>query len=637
MTKKISEISTSDFIQFADDFFYILDYNGYITFANPAVERLLHYSQEEIIGKHFTEFVREDWKQKIGMFYHEQFTNRIPSTFTELPVITRDGDTVWIEQNTRMILDTDADRIIGYQTISRDVTKRRLAEERLNRKSEYLAALHETTLAMMNRRDLLDVLDFIAQRAVSIMQTEHGFISMVEPDESGLRILNGMGHFGKRIASVIKPGEGVSGLVWKSGTLFVTDDYQSLPFRLPGDDLKVIRCMVGIPLKSGDRVTGVIGIARSQKPFDADEIEFLTQYSQLASMALENARDHSVSKKELEERMRVEEDLRSSRSNLIDIINYLPDPTFVINARGEVTAWNQALEELTGIEQDDMLGKGNHEYSIPFYGDRRPLLADFALEQTENLEDKYSIMKVERDTLIAEIYTPYLREGGAYLWEKAKPLYDSAGKIVGAIETVRDLTDRKQAEESLRAITQQVVRNQLALHELSKMKAVDLDSALKNILEIDTRTLSADRVSLWFIRSDIPEISSPLRFTLRGNIFETRELNLLRRDETHLRALENNRIITVTDLADNAPARELMGDHLLPDGMISIMSVTIRLGGNVVGFLCHEHSTPREWTLEEQDFVTSIADLIALAIETSERSRAETRPAGAETLYRKPH
>ena len=70
--------------------------------------------------------------------------------------------------------------------------------------------------------------------------------------------------------------------------------------------------------------------------------------------------------------MLVEESLWESERRLADIIFFLPDPTYTIDPEGKFIAWNLAMEEMTGIKATDMIGKGDHEYSLPFYGERRP-------------------------------------------------------------------------------------------------------------------------------------------------------------------------------------------------------------------------------------------------------------------------
>ncbi len=132
------------------------------------------------------------------------------------------------------------------------------------------------------------------------------------------------------------------------------------------------------------------------------------------------------------------------------IIEFLPDATFVIDLNGKVIAWNSAMEMLTSIPAQSMLGKGNYEYALPFYKQRRPILIDIVLMPEVELEKKYDdVERIGADTLVVDIFIPDFRPGGAYLWAKASPLYDSQGEIIGAIETIRDITDRKRAEEEI--------------------------------------------------------------------------------------------------------------------------------------------------------------------------------------------
>jgi len=152
---------------------------------------------------------------------------------------------------------------------------------------------------------------------------------------------------------------------------------------------------------------------------------------------------------DISERKLAEEALRSSERRLADMINFLPDATFVIDTGGKVIAWNRALEEMTRLKSKRMVGKGGYEYAIPFYGTRRPLLIDLALARDDEAEKLYPYIARDHDILVSEVYVPLLK-GGLHLWLKASPLYDSSGSVVGAIESIRDVTARKRAEEALR-------------------------------------------------------------------------------------------------------------------------------------------------------------------------------------------
>ena len=152
--------------------------------------------------------------------------------------------------------------------------------------------------------------------------------------------------------------------------------------------------------------------------------------------------------RDITERKRMQTALRESEKRLADIIDFLPDATFVIDLSGKVIAWNRAVEEITGVKTEDILGKGNYEYALAFYGIRRPMLVDMVFEFLGDLEKKYNFIKKEGDVFFAEADVP---AGGVQraLWGKARPLYDENGNIVGAIESVRDITELKKTRDEL--------------------------------------------------------------------------------------------------------------------------------------------------------------------------------------------
>lgn len=154
--------------------------------------------------------------------------------------------------------------------------------------------------------------------------------------------------------------------------------------------------------------------------------------------------------RDITETKQIEQELRNSEHLRQDIIDHLPDPTVVINADGVVIAWNKALEELTGVPAGDMLGKGNYEYAVPFYGTRQPILLDLALHDDDEVLKNYMGVKREGANLIAETTRARPRGRDVVIWASASPVYDEGGRLIGAIETIRDITERKRMEEHLR-------------------------------------------------------------------------------------------------------------------------------------------------------------------------------------------
>jgi PAS domain S-box-containing protein len=154
--------------------------------------------------------------------------------------------------------------------------------------------------------------------------------------------------------------------------------------------------------------------------------------------------------RDITEQKQAEKALQDSERRFSDIISFIPDATFAIDREGKIIAWNRAIEEMTGVAADDMIGKGDHEYGIPFYGERRPIMIDLIFGDTEKVTKQYPVIQRKGDKFISEIYIQRLYGGkGAHLWFIASPLYDTNGKITGAIESIRDVSDRKRAEEAL--------------------------------------------------------------------------------------------------------------------------------------------------------------------------------------------
>ncbi|MEN6621796.1 MAG: PAS domain S-box protein [Smithella sp.] len=197
--------------------------------------------------------------------------------------------------------------------------------------------------------------------------------------------------------------------------------------------------------------------------------------------------------RDITEHKQIETALKELDQRLSDIIDFLPDPTYAIDMSGKVIAWNRAIEEMTGVKAGEMLGKGNHEYIVPFYGLRRPVLIDLALGFDLELKKKYDFVKREGDVLLAEAEVP-VRGIPRTLWGKARPLYDGGGNIVGAIESVRDITDRRKMETALKEserrladiinflpdailaidLSGKVIAWNLAMEKLSGVKAEDI-------------------------------------------------------------------------------------------------------------------------------------------------------------------
>jgi PAS domain-containing protein/DNA-binding CsgD family transcriptional regulator len=261
---------------------------------------------------------------------------------------------------------------------------------------------------------------------------------------------------------------------------------------------------------------------------------------------------------DITDQRRMREALRESEQRLSDIIEFLPDATFAIDGNGTVIAWNRAMEEITGVKALAMIGMGNYEYALTFYGKRRPILIDLVLKPDPKIESSYYVLKKERDLLIIETDVPQVKGQKAFLWAKASPLYDSRGNIVGAIEYIRDITDRKLAEEAVKKRGKEL---EIKTHELE-----ELNAALRVLLKRreEDRDELEERMLL-----NIKKLVLPYLEKLKMSRMDTKDM-------AHLNILESNLQDLISPFARklsikfiNLTSREIQIANFIKEGLTS--------------------------------------------------------------------
>jgi PAS domain S-box-containing protein len=150
---------------------------------------------------------------------------------------------------------------------------------------------------------------------------------------------------------------------------------------------------------------------------------------------------------------------------------------------------------MTGVKAEDMIGKDNYEYAIPFYGQRRKILVDLVFEPDELIENNYIFLRRNGKRIQVEAIS-YVRGEKRFLLATVAPLYNTTGEILGAIELVRDITERKFAEDELK-------KYQEHLEDLVKQRTLELEEA-KNVAEGATKAKSK------FLANMSHEIRTPM-------------------------------------------------------------------------------------------------------------------------------
>ncbi len=377
----------------SQEWIWSIDAEGRYTFSNPAIEHILDYPPEEFLGKRIAHLLQEDDRPIIRETLSRSIKEKRGWTNLVLRRQCRDGSYHYLESNAVPIIDRSG-HLMGFQGADRDITDRKGTEQALRQSEATLRSVFTATpvgLCIMKNR--------VYQSANKAWCEGFGYTESELIGHTTQMLYESAAEYGR-------VGRDLYESLLKKGLTSV----QTRLRRKDGVLRDVI--LIAAPLQPEDLSIGTV-VA----------IQDITDYRQAT------------------------EKLRESRRQFADIIEFLPDATLVIDRESRVIAWNRAMEKMTGIKAKQMIGKGDYEYALPFYGERRPILIDLALHPQPEMESKYTEIQRFGDILFGEAYTPSLPSGNIHLSATASVLRNARGEIMAAIECIRDNTERKQLEK----------------------------------------------------------------------------------------------------------------------------------------------------------------------------------------------
>ncbi|MDR3677091.1 MAG: PAS domain S-box protein [Acidobacteriota bacterium] len=372
----------------------------------------------------------------------------------EYRITTKDGRLVHVWDHGLLVAGPGREEqwLEGFIT---DITERKRAEmelQRVNRALRTISACNQVLVRAMEESHLLEDI-------CGVLVGEGGYrmawVGFAEHDEG--QSVRPVVHAGfedgyLQIARITwadtELGQGPTGTAIRTGkpgaVRFINHDPSLAPWREAALK-RGYASSAALPIHVNDHVLGALTVyAQELDAFDSAEMQLLTELSHDLAYGIEALRTRV-------ERRQAEAASQEAENRLADIIEFLPDATFVIDQDKRVIAWNQACEALTGVKKQALLGQGDYAYAEPFLGERRPILIDLVNLYAPEVEATYNHVQRKGGMIFGEIFIPRLNGGqGAYLSGVASPLFDREGRRCGAIETIRDLTEYKRAEEALR-------------------------------------------------------------------------------------------------------------------------------------------------------------------------------------------
>jgi len=185
--------------------------------------------------------------------------------------------------------------------------------------------------------------------------------------------------------------------------------------------------------------------------------------------------DITVQKRALEE-------LNAANEYLEKIIDFSPDATFVIDQEGKIIFWNKELEIMSSLSKEQMIGHTTSALATRFFDQDRPLLADIALNGDEAFLAAYETYAKTNSTVSAEADVLHVYGNlQGHVWAAASPLIDNKGNLIGAIESIRDISSQKALENRLKTALEETKRSNADLEQFAYVASHDLQEPLRMI------------------------------------------------------------------------------------------------------------------------------------------------------------
>ena len=499
--------------------------------ANPAACKLYGYSLEEMLTFRATALSAEKSKSEAHISQVLSKSTGASQSVTRQH-IKKDGTVFTVEIRSGFYYVQDRELICA---IIRDVTDRIEANKVLSRSNAYMRALHQASLGLMRHRELKILLQDLIQHAAYIVGTQEGYIFMHDPVEDELVIQYGIGRFEQHIGFRMKPGEGLAGKVWQSGKPLKINRYGSWSDRHPFEAWDDMGFDVGIPLKTGSKLIGVIGLCSfdQKKKIGDEEIAILSSFAELASIIISNVELHSKLRKELNERIEIEKSLSTSRQTLNTVLDSVDATVYVSDLDTyEVLFMNQHMEEQFG---------GNFE-GHPCYKSFRG--ADQPCEHCKN----------------HRLLNEYGQPAGVVIWEGKNPItgkwyinYDRAIKWIDGryvkLQIATDITKMKQmeADRSKMAIQLQQAQKMEAIGVLAGGIAHDFNNILQ-VISGFTQLMLLDIPENQVGHNRLQEIE---KASIRAKDLVRQILTFSRKIESHLEPINlNDEIVQIRFLLE---------------------------------------------------------------------------------------
>lgn len=305
-----------------------------------------------------------------------------------------------------------------------------------------------------------------------------------------------------------------------------------------------------------------------------------------------------------------ENQLQVSKNFSESLLDSMHEGLIVLNADLTCIRVNKAYLEMTGYKESEIVGtKQPFPHWPPEHYQTFRKYVSLGLKGIFN-RSQLTFKKANGDRFEAAV--------------ASAKITNNENETIGYVSTLVDISERIKYQNELQERSIQMVRKKDAILQLVNLVGKDFDTILKNITSITSRTLNVARVSIWKFNEDESQIHCIKAFHLDSNSFVNNEILNAEDYPSYFKALYKNKTIKINNAVSDEITKDLAEDYLPKYNISSMLDVFITGIDKPFGVICFEHTgEPRKWTASEEQFATTVAGLVSLAIENNKRTKIQ--------------
>ncbi|MFD2914515.1 PAS domain S-box protein [Psychroserpens luteus] len=313
---------------------------------------------------------------------------------------------------------------------------------------------------------------------------------------------------------------------------------------------------------------------------------------------------------DITERRKAETSLRLAKEFNDKLVMSMQEGLLMIDLSGKIIKVNESLCHILGYSEQELIGL---ELPYPF----------------AKAEDFIKMQDIKSKVAIDEspsFQLEFFRKNGEQFIASflAGTIKNDDGEVMAMFATIKDISEEEKAKNILKETAKKSLERKNIIIELASLVGTDYKEALNKITALSAKTLNVERGSILKFNEEKTEMICEKLYTKKSNDYESGQVYSKKGNDKFFDTLIENKTVVASNAISHELSTGFIDDYLIPLNIKSKLSIPIQGLNGVYGILCFEQvDTVHVWTADEEEFAISLANLVSLMVESSERKLAE--------------